>query len=216
MDTAVLAKELEVALAHLVDPKHVSISATEDWVQIDLNANLLFLSGSADPSEQARNIFRDIGAKLAPYDNEIEVSGHTDNVPIHNTRFQSNWELSAARASSVVRLLADNGVKPGQLSAVGYGEFRPLADNASEGGRSANRRVVLMVARHAVERPVVTPDVITNPAEPPSPLRPPLLPEQGLPDQAGAAAPQVDAAGAAPPADGASPVPADSENPPAE
>jgi chemotaxis protein MotB len=186
VDTAILAKELEVTLAHLVDPKHVSISATEDWVQIDLNANLLFLSGSADPSDQARDIFRDIGNKLAPYDNEIEVSGHTDNVPIHNSRFQSNWELSSARATSVVRLLADNGVKPGQLSAVGYGEFRPVADNASEGGRSANRRVVLMVARRAVERPVVAPDVITNPPEPPSPLRPPLLPEQGAQNPSGA------------------------------
>jgi chemotaxis protein MotB len=182
VDTEILAKELEDALVHLVDPKQVSITATEDWVQIDLNANLLFTSGSADPSDQARNIFRDIAAKLAPYDNQIEVSGHTDNVPIRTAKFQSNWELSAARASSVVRLLADNGVKPEQLSAVGNGEFRPIADNATEEGRSANRRVVLMVARHAVERPVVTPDVITQPGES-NPIRPPMLPDSALPEQ---------------------------------
>lgn len=182
VDTQVLAEELEKALVHLVDPKHVSITATEDWVQIDLNANLLFASGSADPSDQARNIFRDIAAKLAPYDNEIEVSGHTDNVPIRNAKFQSNWELSSARASSVVRLLADNGVEPEQLSAVGNGEFRPIADNATEEGRSANRRVVLMVARHAVPRPVVTPDAIINPGES-NPIRPPMLPDSVSPAQ---------------------------------
>lgn len=201
VDTEILAKELEEALVHLVDPKHVTITATEEWVQIDLNANLLFASGSADPSDQARNIFRDIAAKLAPYDNEIEVSGHTDNVPIRNAKFQSNWELSSARASSVVRLLAENGVKPEQLSAVGNGEFRPIADNATEEGRSANRRVVLMVARHAVERPVVTPDAIINPDES-NPIRPPMVPESVLPEQS-PAQPDV-----TPPADSATPEPA--------
>ena len=177
VDPEVLAKELEDALVHLVNQAQVKISATELWVEINLNANLLFESGSADPSAQAQTIFRDIAAKLAPYDNEIEVSGHTDNVPIHTARFHSNWELSAARASSVVRLLVDNGVKPGQLSAVGYGEFRPLADNATEVGRSANRRVVLMVARHAVERPLVTPEELAEPASD-APIRPPLLPNE--------------------------------------
>jgi chemotaxis protein MotB len=194
VDTRVLAQELESALLHLVDPKHVSVTATEEWVQIDLNANLLFDSGSADPSEQAQRIFRDIAVRLAPYDNEIEVSGHTDNVPIHNARFQSNWELSSARASSVVRLLADSGVKPVQLSAVGYGEFRPVADNASEEGRAANRRVVLMVARHAVERPVVKPDAIVPEKDSHTDaeaVRPPLLPVQNPPADPTPAAPAL-------------------------
>lgn len=152
VDTEVLARELEAALIHLVQPGLVSISATEEWVQIDLSANVLFDSASAEPKEDARTIFRQVAAKLAPYDNEVEVSGHTDDVPIRTSQFHSNWELSSARASSVVRLLAADGVDPQQLSAVGYGEYRPVADNTSEAGRAANRRVVLKVGRHPVGR----------------------------------------------------------------
>jgi chemotaxis protein MotB len=155
VDTEVLARDLEDALIHLVQPGQVRISATEEWVQIDLNANVLFDSASADPKPEAREIFRQIAAKLAPFDNEIEVSGHTDDRPIRTPRFQSNWELSSARASSVVRLLVEDGVDPRQLSAVGYGEYRPVADNATDDGRAVNRRVVLMVARHPVRRQVV-------------------------------------------------------------
>lgn len=179
VDTEVLARDLENALIHLVQPGQLRISATEEWVQIDLNANLLFDSASADPKPEARELFRQIAAKLAPFDNEIEVSGHTDDRPIRTARFQSNWELSSARASSVVRLLTEDGVKPQQLSAVGYGEYRPVADNATEEGRATNRRVVLMVARHPVERQVVPLDEVSAddasvpPTQPPAP---PLAP----------------------------------------
>jgi len=177
VDTEVLARDLEDALIHLVQPGQVRISATEDWVQIDLNANLLFDSASADPKPEAKTLFAEIAAKLAPFDNEIEVSGHTDDRPIRTSRFQSNWELSSARASSVVRLLADDGVDPKQLSAVGYGEYRPVADNSTEQGRAANRRVVLMVARHAVERPTVPLNEMSpSTAEPPLPTTAPALP----------------------------------------
>lgn len=179
VDTEVLAQDLEDALIHLVQPGQLRISATEEWVQIDLNANLLFDSASADPKPEARELFRQIAAKLAPFDNEIEVSGHTDDRPIRTARFQSNWELSSARASSVVRLLTEDGLKPQQLSAVGYGEYRPVADNATEEGRATNRRVVLMVARHPVERQVVPLDeVSTDDASVPQtqPPAPPLAP----------------------------------------
>lgn len=179
VDTEVLARDLENALIHLVQPGQLRISATEEWVQIDLNANLLFDSASADPKPEARELFRQIAAKLAPFDNEIEVSGHTDDRPIRTARFQSNWELSSARASSVVRLLTEDGVKPQQLSAVGYGEYRPVADNATEEGRATNRRVVLMVARHPVERQVVPLDEVStdDASVPPTrPSAPPLAP----------------------------------------
>lgn len=73
------------------------------------------------------------------------MEGHTDNVPISTGMFPSNWELSASRASRVVRYLADHGVPPNRLRAIGYGEMRPLADNASEQGRSANRRVSIVI-----------------------------------------------------------------------
>lgn len=174
VDTQVLARDLQEALIHLVQPHQVRISATEEWVQIDLNANVLFDSASADLKPEARDLFRQIAVRLAPFDNEIEVSGHTDNLPIRTNRFHSNWELSSARASAAVRLLAEDGIDPHQLSAVGYGEYRPVADNATEEGRLANRRVVLMVARHAVERQVVPLDEIDPPTT--QVLQPPLAP----------------------------------------
>ena len=183
VDVEVLASELEEALIHLVQPGQVRISATEEWVQIDLNANLLFDTASADLKPGAQTLLAQVAEKLAPFDNQIEVSGHTDNRPIRTAKFQSNWELSSARATAVVRLLADSGVDPAQLSAAGFSEYRPVADNTTEEGRSANRRVVLMVARHAVERRTVPLEQV--PANAPAvPTEEPVAPPTAPPDVA--------------------------------
>ncbi len=153
-DTKVLASKIQDALMNMVDPSDVNIVATEDWVEVEINSNLLFPSASAEPSLDARSIFSHIATVIAPYENEVEVSGYTDNIPINTPAFRSNWELSSARASSIVRVLESKGVLPGRLSAVGYGEHRPVADNLSREGQGKNRRVVLMVARQKVDRPV--------------------------------------------------------------
>lgn len=158
IDTDILVRELEQSLLHLVDQNQVRLQASEEWVEIDVDANLLFQSGSADASLEAQEIFKKVGQLLAPYDNAIEVAGHTDDQPIASAQFKSNWELSTARASSIVRLLATNGVAPMRMAAVGYGEFRPIADNNSETGRAQNRRVALIVARTPVERQIVAAD----------------------------------------------------------
>lgn len=178
-----LAQELRHALSDWIDALEITINPTESWVQIDLNANLLFTSGSADPSGEAQSVFREIARLLAPFDNDIEVSGHTDTVPIHTARYASNWELSSARAASVVRLLSDGGIAPERLAAVGYGEFRPIAPNDTAESRAKNRRVVLMVARQTLPRPSVplhTEPVLSeleqtesSQTEPASPDRPP-------------------------------------------
>ena len=110
-------------------------------------------SASATPSADARLIFAEIAKHLSSGNNPIQVEGYTDSDPIQTSIFPSNWELSAARASAVVKLLAGDGVAPARLSAVGYGEFQPIADNSSEAGRAQNRRVVLMVARDKPDRP---------------------------------------------------------------
>ncbi len=148
---AELARTIEAALAELIEAKQVTVRSTEEWVEISVNANLLFDTASASPSAEARQIFAEVSTLLAPYDNGIKVSGHTDNLPIHNKQFANNWELSAARATSVVELLRQNGVAPQRLAAIGYGEFQPLADNSTEAGRAQNRRVVLQVARRQAE-----------------------------------------------------------------
>jgi len=152
-DLSQVQKEMETALEGLVQQSRVVLSGNEDWVEIEINSNLIFSSAEAELSDEAKTIFTDIADVLAPYENAVEVSGHTDDIPISNSSFANNWELSSARAVSVVNWLAYNGVKPERLSAVGYGEYRPIADNTTENGRAANRRVVLRVARDRAEQP---------------------------------------------------------------
>lgn len=139
----------------LLDDDLLKISGNELWLELELSSNILFSSGNSDPSLQARVIFEEMAGMLAKFENPVQVEGFTDNVPINNNRFKSNWELSSSRSASVVELLANNGVDPYRLSAVGYGEFRPKADNATADGRSLNRRVVLMISREAAERPKI-------------------------------------------------------------
>lgn len=128
----------------------VSLGANENWVELTLNSELLFDSGSAEPSAEAQQVFSDLADLLAPYDNEIQIVGHTDNVPINNARFENNWSLSSARAVSIVDLLSFQGVNPDQMSAVAFGEHRPIADNNTEEGRNKNRRVVVRISDQAV------------------------------------------------------------------
>lgn len=152
-DLTELQEELEGALLGLVQKSQVQLSGNEDWVEIDINANMIFESAKAELSTEAKVIFTDIADVLSPYENAVEVSGHTDDIPISNSNFANNWELSSARAVSVVSWLAYNGVKPERLAAVGYGEYQPVADNTTEEGRASNRRVVLRVARDRAEQP---------------------------------------------------------------
>lgn len=163
--TKAIASQIQELMVNLANPNDVSIRATEEWVEIEVNANLLFPSARAEPSREAEDIFRKVAAVLANVPNEVEVSGHTDDVPIATAQFKSNWELSAARASSVVRLLAQGGVDPARLAAVGYGEFRPVADNNNEQGRAKNRRVVVKVARHVDPGVIPVPVQTFNPSE---------------------------------------------------
>ncbi len=147
VDTEILAKDLAESLVHMVKSGDVSILAMEDSVEINMNANALFKSGSAVPSENARKTFRQVAMHLTPTDYKVEVAGHTDNVPIRTQKFGNNWELSSARATAIVGLLADSGVTPSNLKAAGFGEFQPVADNATDDGRKKNRRVVLTVTK---------------------------------------------------------------------
>ena len=91
---------------------------------------------------------------LAPTDFPISVEGHTDNTPISTPQFPSNWELSGARASSVVRLFVDNGVDPRRLAAMGYADQRPVADNANTEGKQRNRRVAITIESRTPDNPV--------------------------------------------------------------
>ncbi|HSX84620.1 MAG TPA: flagellar motor protein MotD [Cellvibrio sp.] len=139
--------------ADLINDELVSIASNELWLQIELKDSILFASGGTDLSLQAQAIFDEIAGILKGYPNPIQVEGYTDNIPINNPRYPSNWELSSARASAIVKLLAARGVAPQRLSAVGFGEFQPVASNEHPAGRAQNRRVALMIARRKIERP---------------------------------------------------------------
>ncbi len=137
------AKEITEALAPLVRQGHVRVTEGAQGITVEINASVLFDSGEARLQVPAIRALTAVGQILATTDFPITVEGHTDNAPINTPLFPSNWELSGARAASVVRLFIDTGVDARRLTATGYAEQRPVADNASIEGRQRNRRVAI-------------------------------------------------------------------------
>jgi chemotaxis protein MotB len=140
-----VANDVESALGDLVQRELVTVRRNQLWVEVELRSDILFPSGIAQPSPSAIPVLERLAQVLAPLPNGIRVEGYTDNVPIRTAAFYSNWELSAARAGSVVRVLASQGIEPARLAVVGYGEQRPAKSNATAEGRNANRRVVVVI-----------------------------------------------------------------------
>lgn len=140
-----ISTQLNESLKDLIDNEDVNIKQGEDWLELEMKSNVLFFSGEARLENSAIPIIGKVANILRSSANPIQVEGFTDNNPISTNRFPSNWELSAARAASVVHLLDRYGLEPNRMSAIGYGEFQPIADNATLEGRQKNRRVVLVV-----------------------------------------------------------------------
>lgn len=142
-----IASSVRDAFGDLIQSDQLNIRGNEMWIELELSSSLLFPSGDALPNNQAFDIIEKVAKILAPYENPVKVEGFTDNLPIKTPQYPTNWELSSARAASIVRMLAMDGVNPVRLSAVGYGEFQPVADNSTAEGRARNRRVVLVISR---------------------------------------------------------------------
>jgi chemotaxis protein MotB len=149
MDTGMslsgIAGNVAKALERQVMTDQVTIRQHADWVEVEIRNDLLFPSGSAGMAGEAADIVRKLGASLANLKNPIFVQGHTDNVPISTAQYPSNWELSAARAGAVVRLLGEGGANTALMTVIGYGEQRPLQSNETSEGRATNRRVMLAI-----------------------------------------------------------------------
>lgn len=145
----VIARQLDQALAPLIDRKLITVRRSELWLEVEINSDILFATGSAALDAQARATLSTLADVLREVPNGVRVEGYTDDQPIATAQFPSNWELSAARAASVVHLFADQGVQPSRLAMIGYGEFRPRADNTTVAGRNSNRRVVLIILADA-------------------------------------------------------------------
>jgi chemotaxis protein MotB len=144
-----MANQLELEFDELIDQGVVTLEASDQWLELNLPNSMLFGSGDAEPHYDAFEVIEKIATVIVDRDNAVKVEGFTDNLPIRTGRFPSNWELSAARAAAVVRMLTMEGVEPERLAAVGYGQYQPVARNDTEEGRRRNRRVVLMISRDA-------------------------------------------------------------------
>ncbi len=140
-----IAADLERSLEPLVKEGLIKVRRHALWIEVEIRTKILFPSGSAVLASAAAPVLDRIAGILKSFPNAIHVEGFTDNVPIHTLAYPSNWELSAARAASVVHLFMKDGVAPHRMAAIGYGEYRPVASNATAEGRSRNRRVVLVV-----------------------------------------------------------------------
>jgi chemotaxis protein MotB len=153
-----VADEVERAMDNLVKQNMVMVRRSEFWIEVEIKTDILFPSGSAQLAPYAVDVIQRLGGAIAPFPNPIRVEGHTDNKPIKTVAFFSNWELSAARAGSVVRVLQTQGVDPTRLAVIGYGQQRPVQSNDTEQGRNANRRVVVVILSTELQRQKASPD----------------------------------------------------------
>lgn len=140
-----MSQEIEASLGGLINDDKIQVTRKAYWLEITINSSLLFSSGSATLETAAKPALESVAAILAKRDARIHVEGHTDNLPIKNPIYPSNWELSSGRAATVVNLFAQNGVNPERMVAIGYAEFQPVTGNESDTGRAQNRRVSIIV-----------------------------------------------------------------------
>jgi chemotaxis protein MotB len=141
----VMARELSATLLPLVKSGQVRVTQNARGVSVEINASVLFEQGQAVLDPEAREVLGAVAGLLRDDTHRIEVEGHTDDVPIASPVYPSNWELSTARAASVVRLFIDNGLPPARLSAIGFADTRPVAPNTEAAGQTRNRRVAVTI-----------------------------------------------------------------------
>lgn len=160
-----MARDIMKVLAPLVKEGKVRVTQSNRGITVEINASVLFAPGQAVLEENSTRTLRAVAQVVRDAGHAIQVEGHTDNVAIQNATFPSNWELSTARASSVVRLFIDSGVGATRLTALGYGEYRPAESNDTPEGRARNRRVTVTMLsaepEHVTEIPVA-PSAETN------------------------------------------------------
>jgi chemotaxis protein MotB len=140
-----IAQDILRVLDSLVRDGQVKVTQSNRGIAVEINASVLFASGQAQLRVDSGRVLQQVARVLAATEQGIQVEGYTDDAPISTAQFPSNWELSAARASSVVRLFIDNGVAERRLSVIGYGPNRSMTSNETADGRARNRRVTVMI-----------------------------------------------------------------------
>lgn len=186
-----LQRQLQERMSGLIGQGQVQIQREQDWLLIEMRSGLLFDLGSDTPSRAAGPVLDELSRELLPLSNFLRVRGYTDNLPITTPRFPSNWELSTARAATIVRMLRERGIAPQRMAAEGYAEFAPVADNSTLEGRARNRRVVLAISTSQYQEtagPLAASPVMpkAEPLNPPgtavaTPISVPVTPTEPLP-----------------------------------
>ena len=151
-----MEREVQNAMQALIDAKLVTIRRESMWLEIEINTDILFPSGSGAFAPAAEAVLDKLADVLKPFPNPIRVEGHTDDRPIKTAAFPSNWELSAARSASVVHQFTKAGIDPLRLEIVGFGEYHPRQGNETAEGRNANRRVAILVLESVAPGAAVT------------------------------------------------------------
>jgi len=169
-----IANQVNDAFGDLIKSDQLTVRGNEQWIEIELKSGLLFGSGDAIPSDKAFAIIEKVSRILKPFDNPVHVEGFTDDQPIRTSQYPTNWELSSARSSSIVRMMASEGINPSRMASVGYGEFQPITANTTPEGRANNRRVVLVISRNLDVRRALTGAGSTGSNE-----RPPIIKRSG-------------------------------------
>jgi chemotaxis protein MotB len=170
-----VAKNVIDAMQPLNQNGKVRVTQSPRGITVEINASLLFNSGDAVLHADSKEALAAVAKVLAGVDNPIQVEGHSDNVPINSPAYPSNWELSSARAGSVVRLFAELGVPTTRMVAIGYADNQPLDTNATPEGRARNRRVNVLILNEVggaakelslqeKPAPATTPSTIAPPA----------------------------------------------------
>jgi chemotaxis protein MotB len=153
-ERAAMFRSLAQKLRSMVDAGQIKVTVRNGRMLLVLPNDILFDSGKTELKPEGKDAIAKVAKVLATMkDRHFLVAGHTDNLPIHSKKFQSNWELSTQRAVEVVRLLIDNGMMPSQVGAAGYAEYDPAADNASADGQKQNRRIEIVVEPNLSELP---------------------------------------------------------------
>jgi chemotaxis protein MotB len=147
-----VAKDILQVMAPLVEQGKVRVLETSRGVSIEINDSILFSPGQALLQPAVVKAMQSVAEVLVAADFPITIEGHTDNFPISTVQFPSNWELSAVRATTVLRLFADAGVAAERLTAIGYADTRPVEPNLLADGRARNRRVTILIDSEIPEK----------------------------------------------------------------
>ncbi|MGA8072501.1 MAG: response regulator [Candidatus Acidiferrales bacterium] len=170
-----LRRELQNALQAQIKKHEISLTPTREGLVVSLREAGFYDTGSAQLRKDTSTVLDEFIAIVAPHNFHVRIEGHTDNIPIHSTQFQSNWELSTARATEMVKLFITRyGISPDRLAASGYAEFHPVATNDTPEGRAMNRRVDLVILNPSGQG--YSGETTMSPA--PSPAVPPAAPQR--------------------------------------